>query len=84
MDGWMGGCEVFNVGQWAFVDGLGVNPKADPETIGLAVLILRQEARLSLCQGTPRGIIDRELSIFNDLFYICTNAIKRKDFYFCL
>ena len=30
------GCEVFNVGratQWAFADGLGVNPKADPETI---------------------------------------------------
>ena len=28
---------MFNVGrttQWAFADGLGVNPKADPETIG--------------------------------------------------
>ena len=28
--------------QWAFVDGLGFNPKDDPETIGLSVLILRQ------------------------------------------
>ena len=27
----------------AFVDGLGLNPKADPETIGLASLILRQK-----------------------------------------
>ena len=36
-------CEVFNVKQathWAFVDGLGVNAKADPETIGLPILIL--------------------------------------------
>ena len=36
---------MFNVGRathWAFADGLGVNPKADPETIGLANLILRQ------------------------------------------
>ena len=34
--------EVFNVGratEWAFADGVGVNPKADPETIGLAILI---------------------------------------------
>ena len=57
------GCEVFNVRpatQWAFADGLGVNPKADPETIGLAILILGQVARPSLCQGTPRGIFDRE------------------------
>ena len=33
-------CDVFNVGratQWAFVDCLGVNPKADPETIRLAI-----------------------------------------------
>ena len=55
---------MFNVGRatdWAFADGLGVNPKADPETIGLAVLILRQVARPSLYQGTPRGIFDREL-----------------------
>ena len=55
---------MFNVGlaiQWAFTDGLGVNPKADPETVGLAILILRQVARPSLCQGTPRGNIDREL-----------------------
>ena len=47
------GCEVFNVGRathWAFSEGLGVNPKTDPETIGLAILILRQVARPSLCQ----------------------------------
>ena len=52
-------CEMFNVGRathWAFADGLGVNPKAAPETIGLAVLVLRQVARPSLCQGTSRGI----------------------------
>ena len=45
--GW--GCEMFNIGratQWAFADGLGVNSKADPETVGLAILILRQVARL--------------------------------------
>ena len=56
----MDGCEVFNVGRathWAFANGLGVNPKADPETSGLAILNLRQVARPSLCQGTPRGII---------------------------
>ena len=51
---------VFNVGQakqWAFADGLGVNLKADPETIGLAILILRQVASPSLCQGIPTDII---------------------------
>ena len=35
--------DMFNVGratQWAFDDGLGVNPKTDPETIGLSILIL--------------------------------------------
>ena len=55
-------CDVFNVGratQRAFADGLGVISKADPETIGLAILTLRQVARPSLCQGTPKGIIDR-------------------------
>ena len=55
---------MFNVGratQWLFADGLGVNPKADPEIIGLAVLILGQVASPTLCQGTPRGIINREL-----------------------
>ena len=44
------GCEVFNVGratQWSFADGLGVNLKADPQTVGLAILILRQGARPS-------------------------------------
>ena len=38
----------FNVGQatqWDFADGLRVNPKADPETTGLAILILREVAR---------------------------------------
>ena len=42
---------VFNVGRathWAIADSLGVNPKADPETIGLAILILRQVVRASL------------------------------------
>ena len=55
---------MFNVGratQWDFADGLGINSKADPETIGLTILILRQVPRPSLCQGTHRGIIDREL-----------------------
>ena len=64
MTGWLVGCEVFNVGRgthFAFADGLGVNPKVDSETIGLAILILRQVARPSLCQGTPRDIFDREL-----------------------
>ena len=48
MDGRMDGCQVYNVGratQWAFADGLGVNPKADPETIVLEILILRQVAK---------------------------------------
>ena len=66
---------VFNVGRathWAIADGLGVDPKADPETIGLAILILGQVARPSLCQGTPRGIIDRELGghCTHDGFYM--------------
>ena len=55
---------MFNVGRathWSFADGLGVNPKAHPETIGLAILTLRQVASPSLSQGTPRGIIDKEL-----------------------
>ena len=42
-------CDVFNVGratQWAFADSrLGVNPKADPETIGLSILTLKQVAK---------------------------------------
>ena len=55
---------MFNVGQttqWAFTDGFEVNSKTDPETIGLLNLILRQVASPTLCQGTTRGIIDREL-----------------------
>ena len=47
--------------QWAFVDGLGFNPKDDPETIGLAILILGQVLSPSYCQGTPRVLFDREL-----------------------
>ena len=67
--------DVFNVGratQWAFSDGLGVKPKADPETIGLAILILGQVARPSLWQDISRRIIDRELGEhFNhDGFYM--------------
>ena len=55
-----------------FADGLGVNSKADSETISLAILILGQVARPSLCQGTPRGIIDRELGrhCTHDRFYM--------------
>ena len=37
----------FNIGrstQWDFDDGLDFNQKADPKTIGLAILILRQVA----------------------------------------
>ena len=58
------GVICFKVGrdaQWTFGDGLGVNPKVDPETIGLANLILRQVAKPSLYQGTPSCFIDREL-----------------------
>ena len=59
MDGW----DMFNVGrstQWAFAGGAGFNPKADSATIGLAILILRQMASPTLCQSTPKGIIDRK------------------------
>ena len=68
-------CDEFSVGrasQWFFVDGLGVNPKVCPETIGLAILILRQVARPWLWQVTPRGITDRELGGYctHDRFYM--------------
>ena len=68
-------CEVLNVGQatqWAFADGLWVNPKAELKTIGLAILILGQVERPSLCQGTPRAIFDRELGghCTHDGFYM--------------
>ena len=52
LDGW----DVFNIWrdtQWAFADSLGVS-KADWETLGLTILILRQMASWPLCQGTPR------------------------------
>ena len=55
---------MFNVGratQWVFADGLRVKLKTDLETIGLAIFILRQVESASLCQGTLRGFIDREL-----------------------
>ena len=42
--------------QRAFAGGLEVNPKADSEIIGLAILILRQVAWPSICQGTSRSI----------------------------
>ena len=51
---------MLNVGRathWAFADGLGVYAKADPETNAVAILILRQVARPSLHQDTPRDII---------------------------
>ena len=52
---------MFNIGratQWAFANGLGVNLKADPEIIGLAILILRQVAIPSLYKG---GLISEVL-----------------------
>ena len=39
---------MLNVGQaiqWAFADGLGVTPKAEPEIIVLAILILRTKEK---------------------------------------
>ena len=33
------------------MDGLGVDPKTDPETFGPAILIFRQGARPYLCQA---------------------------------
>ena len=40
--------------QWAFADGLGVNPKGDSGTIRLTILILRQVTNPSLCQDSPQ------------------------------
>ena len=40
---------------------MGFNPKDDPETTGLAILILRQVLSTSLCQGTPRVVFERKL-----------------------
>ena len=57
---------MLNVGratQWALADDLGVNSKVDPATVGLAILIFREVASLSLSKGTPRGIIDTELGV---------------------
>ena len=51
-------CDLFNVGwatQWDVADGLWVNPNVEPETTGLAILILRQMARPSHCQATSWG-----------------------------
>ena len=67
--------EAFNVTQakqWAFADSLGLIPKADPETIVLAILILSQVVISSFCQGTPKVIIGRELGGYciHDGFYI--------------
>ena len=57
--------EVFNVGRaahWVFADGLGVNPKVDPETNGLAILILRQVACFpftgEMCAFSIRNFLD--------------------------
>ena len=49
--------EIGLTSQGAFADGLGFNLRGDPETIGLAILILRQVASPSLCQMYPGGII---------------------------
>ena len=40
--------------QWAFADGLGVNPMADPETIDLAVLIFRQSGEAITLSRYPK------------------------------
>ena len=66
---------MLNVGratQWAFVDGLGINLMIDPETFGLAILILTQVVSATLRQGTPRGITGRELGGYcpHDGFYM--------------
>ena len=53
MDVW----DRFNVGQatqWVFANGLEFNIWADPETIGLLILILRKVASLSLYQIYPQ------------------------------
>ena len=68
-------CDMFNirrVTQWAFADGLRVNSEADLKTISLVLLIFRQVTRSSLCKGTPRSIIDRELEghCTHDWFYM--------------
>ena len=68
-------CDMFNirrVTQWAFADGLRVNSEADLKTISLVLLIFRQVTRSSLCKGTPRSIIDRELEghCIHDGFYM--------------
>ena len=60
------GCEVFNVGratQWAFADGLGDNLKddPDPETIGLAVLILRQVVSHHFAKIPPEVLLTGNL-----------------------
>ena len=50
---------MFHIGRamhWAFADGLGVNPKAYPETIDLAILILRQVAKVP-----PEGLLTENL-----------------------
>ena len=47
--------------QWDFANSLGFNPKDDPETVGLAILILRQMLRPLLCQDSPRVLFAREL-----------------------
>ena len=69
----------FNVGRathWAIADGLGVNPKADPETIGLAILILRQVARPSLCQSTPEVLLIGNLEdIAPTTNFTCTRCL---------
>ena len=56
------GYDVLNIRrvmQWAFAYGLGVNPKVDPETIGLAILFLRQVPKP--CEGTPEVLLTGNL-----------------------
>ena len=76
-------CNVFKVGratQWVFVDGLGVNPKADPGTVGLAIFVLRQVARPSVYQGAPKILLTENLKdIAPTTDITCTSVLSVHD-----
>ena len=69
---------MLNVGwttEWSFVDGLGFNPKADPETIALAILILRQVASLHF---VPESLLTGNLEdIAPTMVFTCTRRPQR-------
>ena len=68
--------DMFDFGRatkWDYDDGLGINPKADPEAIGFAIFILRKAARLSLYQDTPEVLMTGSLEdIASKMDFICT------------